>query len=165
MLLEIVNLVGIASVVISLMFLVWQTREVARQTRTNHGVGITSTFQQTAQLIQAVHLPMIEDPQLRAYFYDDKECSPSDPYRPKLLTLAELLADAAEFGLMSADYVQGSVVWHNYPRAVLAGSPILREVVSTRPTWWPRLAALLRSMSRPPAEPSIPAPAGEATAL
>ncbi len=154
MVLEVVNLIGIFSVIISLLFLAWQTHEVARQTRMNRGMSITSTFQQTAQLIQFVHAPMLEDPQLRAYFYDGKPCPPSDPNRPKLLTLAELLADAAEFGLMSATYVEDSVVWSNYPRAILAGSPILRETVSGRPEFWPRLVAMLSTLRTGPAEDS-----------
>lgn len=162
MVLQIVNLIGIGSVVVSVLFLAWQTREVARQTRTNHGISVTSTFQQTAALIQVVHAPMIEQPHLRAYFYDSKECTEDDENRPKLLTMAELLADAAEFGLMAADYIPGTVVWLNYPRAILKGSPILREVVSNHQEWWPMLAALLRTLPVAPVAPSeglVPSPA------
>jgi hypothetical protein len=149
LILAIVNIAGTVAVVVSVLFLAWQTRELARQTRHNNAISITSTFHQSAALTQFVHAPLIDDPSLRAYFYGGRECPATDPNRGKLLTLAELLADALEYGLMAAEQIEGASNWLNYPRYVLRYSPIVQEVVSAHKEWWPIMATLLPESGNP----------------
>ncbi|GAA1378855.1 hypothetical protein [Catellatospora chokoriensis] len=143
MLEDILTFVGTLAVVVSLLFLAVQTRAAARQAEINNSIGITSTFYQSASLVQVVHGTFLSDPSLRAYFYDGRECSPKNPQRAKVVTLAELHADALEYGLMAGQQIKGAVAWVNYPRDLLARSPVMQEVVSGQPELWPRLADLL----------------------
>jgi hypothetical protein len=143
---QVLGLVGAVSVVISLLFVGWQTRELAKQTRLNNAIGVTSTFQGSAELMSAVHAPILANPLLRPYFYEGKRCVDGDDQQPLILTVAELMADAAEYGLMAAKQVPGATSWTNYPKFLLAASPSLREVVAEHSDWWPELAGLMASV-------------------
>lgn len=148
---EIVGAITAASVVVSLLFVGWQTRELSKQTKINNAISITSTYAGCAQLMTGVHAPMLTNPALRPYFYDGKPCESDDENRQLILTMAELFADAAEFGLMAAKQAQGVAPLSHYQDYLLQNSPCLRNVVTAHPNWWPELATLLAQTRNPAA--------------
>jgi hypothetical protein len=150
-------ILGLVSVASSLLFTAWQTRQLIQQTRVNNAIGSTSAYIGTAQLVASAHAPLLDDPSLRPYFYDGKAFDPEDPSWARLLTVAELLADACEHGLMMANYLPPDEQWREYPKELLTNSPILRKVVLDRPRLWPRMATeIWRLPWRPPAEGKEP---------
>lgn len=141
MLSQLAAIIGLASVTLSLLLTAWQTRQLTRQTRINNMIGSASVYVGTAQLVASAHASLLQDPSLRLYFYEGKECDSDDPDRLRLLTIAELMADACEYGLMMANHLPLDEQWREYPNNLLATSPILRQVVLDSPLLWPRLAA------------------------
>jgi hypothetical protein len=129
-----------------LLFAARQTRNLAQQTKTGNAVGAATIFAAQCQLLSDAHAPLIANPALRAYFYDGKECPTADPHRQQLLTIAELMADAAECGLVVSEV--HTERWVEYPRYLLERSPLVREVVRDR-RFWRRLSSML-------AEPPLP---------
>lgn len=86
---------------------------------------------------------------LRPYLYGGKVCEPGDPNEELLLTMAELLADACEHGLLMANHLPVDEQWREYPKELLANSPVVRKVVLSGPLFWPRMANELRRLDRP----------------
>jgi hypothetical protein len=140
---QVVETIAAAGVVASLLFVGWQTRELSKQTRINSATSTTSVFAGCAQLMANVHGPILTKPELRAYFYEGKRCLPGDEHERLLHTMAELFADAAEYCLMAAKHTEDATGWTRYPVDLVESSPVLREVVSTRPGWWPMLTAIV----------------------
>jgi hypothetical protein len=69
--------------------------------------------------------------------------------RNRLLMLAEMVADAAEYGLIATTIVPGSDQfggWIGYA-PFIGGQPIVREVVERYPEWFPTLARILGAES------------------
>jgi hypothetical protein len=143
---NLVAVLGVVSVVLSLLFTAWQTRQLTRQTRINNAIGSASAYIGSAQLVASAHAPMVDHPSLRSYFYDGKACNPEDPNRARVLTVAELIADACEYGLMMANYLPLDEQWREYPRELLGSSPILRQVVLQHHRLWPRMASEIRRL-------------------
>jgi len=146
---QLATIVGLASVTLSLLIAAWQTRQLTRQTRISNMTGSASAYIGSAQLVASAHAPLLQDPSLRAYFYDDKECGADDSNRLRLLTIAELMADACEYGLMMASHLPVDQQWREYPKNLLASSPILRQVVLDSPRLWPRMASQVSPLPVP----------------
>lgn len=137
-----VGVVATAGVIISLLFVGWQTRELSKQTRINNAISITSAYGSCAELMNNVHGPILANPDLRAYFYDGKLCDADNKDRQLVLTVAELFADTAEYALMTAKHVRDASPFTCYPSDLLQSSPSLRDAVTAHPAWWPELASM-----------------------
>ena len=88
----------------------------------------------------------IDNPRLRPYFYSGKCCPRHGPQRKRVITLAEIFADALESTLFSYRIVPSSgylTPWASYCQYILEASPTLRDLVSKYPNWWPALNAML----------------------
>jgi hypothetical protein len=157
----IVSVIGLAAVVLSLLVTAWQTRELVQQTRISNSVNIAAACVSSGTLISSAHSALLEDPSLRAYIYDGKPCSVDDPNRSKVVTVAELLGDATEYGLIMGEHLDQAKKWRAYPISLLATSPVFYEVVADRPGWWPALEKLLKECPpRPDAKAdAVPEPA------
>ncbi|MFG2048989.1 hypothetical protein ACGFIW_16360 [Micromonospora sp. NPDC048935] len=141
----VLSVVGLVLVAISLCFSALQTREVARQSRINNGIGSATALVEVNNLIRSWHERLLHDPSARPYFFDGKPCPPDDAERPKVLTFAELLGDVLECNLQMASLLPAfhfAHSWHHWPAEMLQHSPILNEVVESHPAWWPTLHLL-----------------------
>jgi hypothetical protein len=146
---ELLGWLGSASVVASLIFVAVQTRHLAKQTRTSNSIGATTALHDFVEVNHGWHERLVERPELRPYFFDQRACAPNDPNRERLLTLAEMLADVLDYDLHCARMmptVDLFLGWHHWPRHMLSHSPILREVVERSPEWWPGLSKMHRSI-------------------
>nr|MDT0657646.1 hypothetical protein [Micromonospora sp. DSM 115978] len=138
----ILSLAGLALVAVSLCFSAVQTREVAKQSRINNGIGSAAALMEINNLSRAWHDRLLENPSLRSYFFDGKPSAPHDADRPAVLTLAELLADVLECELQVASLLPDfhfAHSWYQWPAHMLTRSPVLVEVVERHPAWWPAL--------------------------
>ncbi|SCG72657.1 hypothetical protein [Micromonospora humi] len=145
----VLGVAGLVLVAVSLCFSAVQTREVARQSRINNGIGSAAALMEVNNLSRAWHDRLLENPSLRAYFYDGKPSAPDDTDRPAVVTLAELLADVLESDLQVAALLpdfRSAQSWYQWPAHMLERSPVLAEVVAGQPGWWPALHALQHSI-------------------
>lgn len=157
-----VSLAGLVLVAVSLCFSALQTREVAKQSRINNGIGSATALLEINNVSRAWHDRLLEDPSLRPYFFDGKPSSPDGAERPSVLTLAEVLADVLECNLQMASLLPAfdfAHSWHHWPAHMLEQSPTLAEVVESHPEWWPTLRLLQRqireSNGEPPTHPLV----------
>ncbi|MET8094538.1 hypothetical protein [Micromonospora sp. NPDC005220] len=138
----VLSVIGLILVAVSLCFSALQTREVARQSRINNRIGSANAILEMNNVGQGWHDRLLEDPDLRPYFFDRKPCPPDDPARPKVVTLAERLADLLECNLQMAPLLPAFTfahTWHLWPAHMLRQSPVLVEVVEEHPGWWEAL--------------------------
>ncbi|TDB73852.1 hypothetical protein [Micromonospora sp. KC723] len=148
----VLGLAGLALVAVSLGFSAVQTREVAKQSRINNGIGSAAALMEINSLSRSWHDRLLENPALRSYFYEGKPSAPHDADRPAVLTLAELLADVLECELQVAALLpdfQFAHSWYQWPAHMLEQSPVLVEVVEQRPEWWPALRSLQEAIREP----------------
>lgn len=132
---------------ISTLLLAWQTRAVAEQARVSNAIAGTSVLHNSLEGIRAVFMLFVERPELRAYFYDGKPCPKRGATRARVLTIADMFADALEDGLVGTRLVPSSEStddWIGYSQHVIRHSPALREILTTFPRWWPNLYNLLQ---------------------
>ena len=155
---------SVASIVLSLLFVARQTRDLARQTKINNSIASVGLVHDILELSHTWHSGLIEKPHLRPYFFGSRACGSSNPDRVVTETMAEMLADLLDYNLTVTKLMPEagfSADWHRWPRHMLLRSPILREVVQGHRDWWPALAALY-TQTIPDDLPSGGAPADEA---
>jgi hypothetical protein len=145
MLTTLTAIAGLIGLVITIGLLAWQTRAAAKQTQiANAMAGATVLYGCTANLNEVLR-PFLDHPELRAYFYDSTPI-PADPLeRSRVLTIAEMLGDALEDGLVSHRLVPASESehdWIDYCRYMRAHSPALNTMVNEHPRWWPQLGSI-----------------------
>lgn len=138
-----------AAVVISLLFLGWQSREVARQTRlANQTAGVSGLRDALTHLDSIIQI-FIEYPELRPYFYGGVAAPTDARLGAQVDTVAELLADCIEVsleaGLTLDPFASNLSDWQDYCQHALANSPALRALVTEHPAWYPRMAHQLGS--------------------
>ncbi|MFI5836625.1 hypothetical protein ACIA5A_23390 [Micromonospora sp. NPDC051300] len=85
----VLGVAGLVLVAVSLCFSALQTREVAKQSRINNGIGSAAALMEMNNLSRAWHDRLLEHPSLRAYFFQGKTCAPDDSDRSAVVTLAE----------------------------------------------------------------------------
>jgi len=136
---------GLLGLVASVGLLAWQTRAVAQQTRQGNALAGVSSIIELDTLLHEVLRQFVEHPELRTYFYDGTACPARGRRRAQVLTIADLLADALEAGLLATRLIRSNESqddWTDYCRFMLASSDTLREVVLPHQQWWPALHRL-----------------------
>src|SRR5690349_8199874 len=98
---EIGQVAGVVGVITSVLTLAWQMRGLVHQTKMSNALGVIQAHHSSMERHHALLSTIVDKPELRPYFYDRKPCPPDDPLRETLLTMAEMMADAAEYGLVA----------------------------------------------------------------
>jgi hypothetical protein len=149
---DVTSIVGACGVIVSVLILAWQTRQLAFQTGANNAIAALSASYNGIERLHDAWRAILEDPALRPYFYERKPCGPEDPIRPKALMVAEMVADSVEYGLMTATLLPQTGKyggWHSYI-SFACEQPVLREVIESHPEWWPTLAQQIRTLGTVP---------------
>jgi hypothetical protein len=82
----------------------------------------------------------MNDPRLYPYFYAGKAASDDPDERAKVAIAAEIMADVVDLGLVTDDLlpkVQNYSGWSDYSVFLLQRSPVLAEVITAHPAWYP----------------------------
>lgn len=148
---EMLAMIGTAGVVASLVFVALQTRELSRQTRANNRIAVTTGMYNALERSHQLDFFLAEQPQLRAYLYEGLPCVESDANFPVVATLAEVLADVIDYGLMVAELLPGTeqyIGWGLYATHAVDNSPHLRQHLAERPEWYPQLSRHVDSSIR-----------------
>lgn len=146
MLSEITSILGIGGLILSIILLAWQTRAVAQQTKISNNIAGASVATSANGVVREIYMLFIDSPALRPYFYGGKPCPRRGSQRTRVITVAEMFADALEsvsFGykiVPSSGYLEP---WTSYCQYMLEVSPALRDLVCAYPHWWPALHAML----------------------
>jgi hypothetical protein len=142
MLSDVTAIAGLIGLIVSLCFVAWQTRAVARQTAISNAIAGVSALNTVLSSLREVYMVFIDHPELRPYFYGGREMPRSRRLRRQVSTIAEMLADVLESGLLQYRLVPASEsfeIWENYCRYMLARSPALHALARKYPEWWPEL--------------------------
>jgi hypothetical protein len=143
---DLVQLVSSVALVVSVLFLAWQTQQVASATKLASRTAVADAMADAADNMRAVFEALLTYPELRPYICDGAPMPTSGTLQSRAQTLCEMLCDAAEASLEVAARVPGADDalggWPDWARWVLAGSPGSTQHVLAHPTWYPRLMAI-----------------------
>lgn len=145
MLTDIATIGGLAGLIISLILLAWQTRAVARQTEISNAIARASVISNSSSSFRQIILLFVEYPELRAYFYDSKHLPARGDKRARVISVAEILGDILEDGLVVNHLVPNIRFhdnWSSYCTYMLVTSPALNEIMHQHSDWWPWLRSL-----------------------
>jgi hypothetical protein len=145
----IAGVVSAVALVVSLLFLARQTKESTNQTRLANQIAGSQAKSEIYGKVDRIQYHFLEHPELRKYFYDGAELPAGSSdlsetiLRERVLTFAELFADAIERGLDTYKSVDPASDFRSpmevYTRDMLAKSPALRTLVVEHPGWWPNV--------------------------
>ena len=128
MLTEITTIAGLVGLIMSLILLAWQTRAVARQTEISNAIARASVISNSSSSFRQVILLFVEYPELRQYFYESKHLPAHSHKRERILSVAEILGDILEDGLVVNRLVPNIRFhdnWSSYCTYMLIASPAL----------------------------------------
>jgi hypothetical protein len=139
-------IVSAAALVVSLLFLARQTKESARQSAlANQLTGVQATSEIYATVDRILY-HLLEFPELRGFFYEGVAApgeGDDQQARARVLTIAELFANAIERGLDTYRSLEPAADFRTpmdaYAGDIVDGSPALRSLVVAHPGWWPNL--------------------------
>ncbi len=149
------------AVVLSVLVLAFQARQLAAQSRVANEVAGTEAHREILFHWDSVIAPVfIQYPELSVYYYDETTTKPSAMERIRLNIVATQDADFLEIGLTTSrqlgSYAHDIGDWPDYISQRLAGSAPLRSIIRDSPGLWPTLDPFLASYDA--ARPTLPAP-------
>lgn len=137
------GIIASVAAIFSILFSAWQIRQLTRQTAINNGIAAASAIYNSIERLHNVGTLIFEHPQLNQYFFHGAAMPEPGPEREQVLTLANMFADALDYGLMIKSLAPETGeydCWDHYVAGMFASSPVIRRVVSDHPSWWPTLA-------------------------
>ena len=140
------QLVATLAVVLSVLALAYQARELARHSRIANEVAAVQADCDLLRMDARVQETFIQYPELRARFYD-QATAPIDDTESRLLTIATQQADVLLLAL-DATYHLGPYGWRReeievWANDALATSTPLRAIIRDNPDLWPSLESLV----------------------
>jgi hypothetical protein len=146
-----VALIGTIAVVVSVLVLAYQGRELAGHTRIANEVAGTQAHRELLFHWKSVLDVFLRHPELHGQYFGtvSDDASPNDAVR--LAVIAEQHADWLDTGLMTErqlgsfptlfpEWMGG---WHDFSMDALGSSPVLRALIRSRPNEWSLLDPLL----------------------
>ena len=139
MLVSILEAVGLITSILTLLtvaVLTWQSWSVAKQTEIANSIAAATVLNHWISGLRQVYIVFLQHPGLRAYFYDGKAYPSHGSERERVTTVAELIADVLEAGLITNRLVPSTESledWTNYFRYMLAMSPTMKELFCATP--------------------------------
>lgn len=128
--------VGFAGGIATLVFLIMQTRAATESVRLTVREAMSARTQD-------IHRIFLDNPEIRPYFYEGRDCQPNDPDYARIQQMAELLCDFYDSLLMQYQLYPGAwdhSRWQRYIEDIISSSPVLREYLD-RPSvraWYRR---------------------------
>jgi hypothetical protein len=127
------------------LLLAWQTSAVAAQARIANKVAGASALREAARHLHDVYQIFIEEPELKAYFYNGAQLPTNPQERAKVETIAEMFADVLESTIYASTSLPAFSChyndWINYSQFLLARSPAMKTLVIEN-SWHPLLREL-----------------------
>jgi hypothetical protein len=141
------QLIATLAVVISVLVLAYQGRELAGHTRVANEVAGTEAHREILVHWKSIMDAFIEHPELHAHYFGETSGDATAGERVRLRMIAEQHADWLEAGLITNEqlrsYGRSIGDWTEYAADALASSPVLRSVVRQQPGTNPPVDILL----------------------
>ena len=156
-------LIGTIAVVVSVLVLAYQARELAGNTRIANEVAATQAHRDMLFHWKAVIDVFIEHPHLHHLYFGETSQAPSATDAVCLDVIAEQHADWLNTALMTETqlrslptlYTNWAGGWQQFSVDAFAASPALRSIVRKRPTEWPTLGPLLADYDSAHPQPPV----------
>ncbi|HEU0195156.1 MAG TPA: hypothetical protein VFQ71_13210 [Gaiellales bacterium] len=145
------EIIGTIAVVVSVLVLAYQGRELAGQTRVANEVAATRAHRELLFHWKSVLDVFVRHPELHALYYAETAGSPDADDAVRLDVIAEQHADWLNTALMTETQLESFPViyanwvggWHAFTVNAIAASPALRALIRSRPKEWPMLDPIL----------------------
>jgi len=135
----VISIAGFVAVIVTLVILTRQTREMSTQTKyVAESLKSSAYGNVTAQVLKVDEL-FIEHPELRPYFYSSTHINENDSAYNKAISTAELILDVFDSVLLQTNQfpqVWPHNWWEEYVMDSFANSPILCEYLNVRKDWY-----------------------------
>jgi len=135
----IISVAGFATVIISLVLLIRQTRDMTMQTKFVAESLRTSAYEAVASQMFTVDEIFINHPELRPYFYSGKDISEDDPAYNRVIAVAEFILDFFGSVLLQMQHfpqVWPRKWWEEYFIDSFANSPVLCRYLENVKEWY-----------------------------
>jgi hypothetical protein len=128
---SIVAIIGLPVLILTLV-MIW------RQARYAHHAAMSQVYQNTADGFAIVQNVLVDHPEYRPYFYDDKRINTSDPEYAQVSSIAEFWLHAVHNLTVHRRYMKEYpwYVWERSLRDVYSRSPILQHFLQEHPDWY-----------------------------
>jgi len=135
------NIVSAASVSIALLALgiaLWQGTLARRQVAHNENLNRAKLHQGIAKLFIEVDKFLVDNADLRPYFYGNRPTPTGEKQRDKVVAMAEMFADLAEY-CTATEIVRPELAgdWDRYFQHLYTNSPTLREYWANYRDYYP----------------------------
>jgi hypothetical protein len=133
---------GLIGLIASVGLLALQTRTLVEQTKISNAIARATVISNASGNLRQVFQIFIERPELQPYFYESKDPPLRGYKRARIITLAVILGDIFEDGLVAHNLLptsRSSEAWAKYCGQVLNTSPIINDMMKRNPGWWPEL--------------------------
>ena len=165
-------LIGTIAVVVSVLVLAYQGRELAGHTRIANEVAGTQAHRELLFHWKAVIDVFVRHPELHGLYFGLTSTAPTAEDAVRLEVVAEQHADWLDTTLMTERQLQSYLYrdwvggWHDFTVKAVSESPALRALIRRRPKEWPLLEPLVadydsahpdepRSLDRAPADGAV----------
>lgn len=140
---------GFLTIVGSILLLLRQTRELARQTQLIASSSLEGSFDRLRAQMFTIDEIFLSQPDLRPYFYEGRRLEEGDDLlRQRVSAAAETILDVFEVVVLNRKYfthVWPQETWDRYITHVFAQSPFLCEYLGNTASWFPgELTELMR---------------------
>lgn len=145
----VISLVGFAAVVISLILLRVQTRQMTLQTKLLTDTFRESAYEGMANRMLELDQIFITYPEMHPYFYEGAEISEDHPDYNRAWAIAEAMMDYFDAINRAHRSTLESSWWQSYLADSFASSPILCEYLQRAHTWYdPELIEVMQRAQR-----------------
>ena len=138
--------VATLAVVVSVLVLAYQGRELASHTRVANEVAVTEAHREIMLHWKSIMDAFLDYPDLHAHYFGEATADPTASEHVRLRIIAEQHADWLEASLMTNEQLRsygGTGNWRGYAADVLVSSPLLRSIIRLQPGVNPPIDALL----------------------
>lgn len=123
-----ISLCGLVIAVVGIPLLYFQLRDLRHSSQIS---AHSATYEQAA----AFRAHLVEYPHLRKYFFDGEAIAPGSPDYDRTITIAETFLNSLEYIAVLRNNFgkENDPALESFIRSVLAGSPIMRQHLSSHP--------------------------------
>ena len=144
-----ISIAGFATVIITLVLLIRQTREMTTQTKYVAETLKSSAYEIGSNEMFTVAEIFINYPELRPYFYSGRDIGEDDPSYSRVAAVAEFLLNFFGSVLLQMEHFPGvwpRKSWETYIIDSFANSPVLCRYLESVDDWYiDELVALMRA--------------------
>ena len=139
---EIFGVIASIGVVASLLVASWQTRELTRQASLNNVMAGVSAMYNGMERLHHIDSFIAAEPWLYSHIYGGASLPEDEDERARVLSIAGMLADVADYGLVITELnpgVQFYVGWRDFALSLRRTCPAMVQLVGEHSAWWSAL--------------------------